>query len=127
MEKIKEFQIRFNDMDSQSHVNHEAMVSWIAEARISFLDEALELAGCGPHLDYILAHLEMDFIAPVKFPGVVVISTRVEDVGRKSIKLGFEGRWLDKCFINGTSVSVLVETSEGRSVEVPEELRRLLK
>ena len=37
--KRTSIEIRFTDVDSQDHVNHTAIVEWIAHARVTLIDE----------------------------------------------------------------------------------------
>ena len=55
------------------HVYHEAIVVYIAHARVTFIDELVERSGI-KDIDYVLVNLNVDFLGEVNHPGVVDVS-----------------------------------------------------
>ena len=73
----KTMDIRFSDQDSQGHVHHEAIVGYMAHARVEFLDELIAKLAEGEDnrldhdlLDHILVHLNVDFLQDIPLPKV---------------------------------------------------------
>ena len=55
------------------HVYHEAIVVYIARARVTFIDELVKRSGV-KDIDYVLVNLNVDFLGEVSHPGVVDVS-----------------------------------------------------
>ena len=55
------------------HVYHEAIVVYIAHARVTFFDELVKRSGV-MDIDYVLVNLNVDFLGEVNHPGVVDVS-----------------------------------------------------
>ena len=55
------------------HVHHEAIVGYIAHARVPFIDELVKRSGV-KDIDYVLVNLNVDFLGEVNHPGVVGVS-----------------------------------------------------
>ena len=81
--------IRYPDCDSMGIVHHAVYPIWYEMARMDLFQKS----GCGydiTHalgLDPAMVHLELDYAAPVSFPGHVTVKTRVTQCEGK--KLGF--------------------------------------
>lgn len=115
--------IRFNDQDSQGHVNHAAIIEWMAVGRIDMFDGMIAEAGL-ENIDHVLVHIDADFISEITHPGVVVVHPSIFSIGKKSITLAYTLFKNGLVFATGKSVSVFFDTETKESVEVPIELRR---
>lgn len=115
--------IRFSDMDSQGHVHHEAMVGWVAAARVAFIDEAVEGV---KNIDYTLVHLSMDFQGEITHPGVVKVAAFVRKIGNKSLRLEYSLSKDGVGFATAESVTVFYDTRTKRTIRVPDKLREVL-
>ena len=79
--------VRFRDVDSMGHVNNAVFLTYLEEARISYL---LRFdAGVG---DMILARVEIDFRAPLRSGDELEIGVRPAGVGTKSFELEYQVR-----------------------------------
>ena len=49
-------EVRFTDVDSDNHVNHIAVVEWIAHARVTMIDEKVKQSGLNllSDINYVL-------------------------------------------------------------------------
>ena len=108
-------EIRFNDEDSQGHVNHEAFVSWIAAARIKFIDEMIAKAE-ELDIDHVLVKLGMEFNTSVNYPGEIEVQVFVSHIGNKSLRLGYNVVSSFGCIAKASSTSVFTK-------EIPQQLR----
>jgi len=110
-----------SDIDAYGHVNHGAYVRWLEEGRerflrtkgFSFLSLAAESARP------VLVNLNLDFRSPLAWGEEVDVRTRVEKLGKSSLRFGHEvlgssGRLL----LTGSATMVFV-TEGGGAVEAP--------
>ncbi|EAU41373.1 Predicted thioesterase [Fulvimarina pelagi HTCC2506] len=117
---ITEDKLRFADMDRQGHVNNVAFMQFLEQARCEVVydpDDPLAPEGCA----FVVAHIAIDFLDEMIWPGTVETATRVQSVGRSSIKieqaLFQNGKPCAKAF----SVVVLTNETNRRSTPLPDE------
>ncbi len=106
--------LRYGDTDRQGHVNNAVFATFLETGRVELLyNEALADLGAA----FVIARLELDFLAEVNWPGEVEIGTAVLDVGRSSFKL------FQKVFQDGKpvaqAVTVIVQMSESTRKSQP--------
>ncbi len=118
-------EIRFSDQDSQGHVHHEAIVGYVAHARVTFIDDLVKRSGV-KDIDYVLVNLNVDFLAEVNHPGVVEVSSWVERIGNKSVTTKYELFKEDEKFTQASSVNVFFNTKTKETVPIPDELKAVL-
>ncbi len=118
-------EIRFSDQDSQGHVHHEAIVGYIAHARVSFVDGLVEDSGV-KDTDYVLVNLNVDFLAEVSHPGVIDVSSWVERIGNKSVTTKYELFKEGEKFAKASSVNVFFNTKTKETVPIPDQLKSVL-
>jgi acyl-CoA thioester hydrolase len=79
--------VRFRDVDAFGHVNNAVFLSYVEQARVRYLSEALgrpiTLTDIS-QLPLILAHLAIDYRSPIFFGEQVDVATRVDWIGRTS-------------------------------------------
>jgi len=87
-------EIRYPDCDSMGVVHHAVYPVWYEMARM----DLFEKSGFGyavTHalgLDPAMVHLELDYAAPVRFPGRVTVRTRVTCCEGKKLGFAYEVR-----------------------------------
>ena len=118
-------EIRFSDQDSQGHVHHEAIVGYVAHARVSFIDGLVGDSGV-EDIDYVLVNLNVDFLGEVSHPGDVDISSWVERIGNKSVTTKYELFKDSEKFAKAISVNVFFNTKTKETVLIPDELKSVL-
>lgn len=118
-------EIRFSDQDSQGHVHHEAIVGYVAHARVSFIDGLVKDSGV-KDIDYVLVNLNVDFLGEEKHPGVVDVTSWVELIGNKSVTTRYELFKDGALFAKATSVNVFFNTESKETVPIPDELKSVL-
>ena len=119
-------EIRFSDEDSQQHVHHEAMVGYIAYARVKYIDGLLEEFGLKETIDYVLVSMNMDFVTAIRYPGVVEIEAFPFAVGTRSFTTTYELNRAGVHFCDAECVSVFFDIDSGATVDVPQQIRDLI-
>jgi acyl-CoA thioester hydrolase len=105
--------IRFGDLDRQGHVNNAVFATFFESGRVVILyDEKCGLIS--PGASFVLAHLSIDFLGEIRWPGEVEIGTAIAAVGNSSLKVS------QALFVNGACVA----TAENTLVMVDKETRR---
>ena len=122
--------VLWGDMDALAHVNNARYFTWFESGRGElFRRVGMEFTGAvevGP----ILARTECDFLAPVEWPGEVVVGVGVARIGTKSFTLANEIARTDapeQPVARGISVIVMVEYRTGETVPLSDELRGRLE
>jgi acyl-CoA thioester hydrolase len=100
------------------HANNALFSTYLEEARIGVL------GGLGA---FILARVEIDFRAELRPGEDVEIASRCSHVGTKSFRLEHRIAVGERVVAEATSVLVSYDYERGRSVPVPEDLRRRLE
>ena len=134
--KRTSIEIRFTDVDSQGHVNHTAVIEWIAHARVTLIDEKVTqydhtiwentLEDKGSDLDYVLVNLEVNFHKEVFYPGTIEVTARVLNVGSKSVTTEFFIYSKDDLVAEAQCINVFLRTSDKTSVDIPDKLKDIL-
>ena len=133
--KRTSIEIRFTDVDSQGHVNHTAVVEWIAHARVTLIDEKVtqyhhtlweNRKDQDPELDHVLVNLEVNFHKEVFYPGTIEVRGKVLNVGNKSVTTEFFVYSGDEVVAEAQCINVFFRTSDKTSVNIPEKLKEIL-
>lgn len=78
--------LRYGDTDRQGHVNNAVFATFMETGRVELIynpDDPLLEEG----FSFVLAKLDIDYLAEVLWPGTVEIGTRVVKVGRSSVTM----------------------------------------
>lgn len=90
--------IRFGDLDRQNHVNNAVFATFFESGRVIVL-YGEEYGLTVPGTSFVLAHLSIDFVGEMRWPGEVEIGTAISRVGNSS--LGME----QALFVDGVCVA----------------------
>lgn len=118
-------QVRFSDTDMLGHVNNVAMAALHESGRVGYgyglSDHAPE-----PSKGFILARLEVDYLAELYFPAEVRVGARLLDIGRTSMRVG-TGVFTadDRCV--STAIGVLVHLGPDGALPLEGEFREILE
>ena len=132
--KRTSIEVRFTDVDSQDHVNHTAIVEWIAHARVTLIDEKINQYEHrllndnyeGPELDYVLVNLNVNFQKEVFYPGTIEVTARVLNVGNKSVTTEFFVYSGNEVVAEAQCINVFFRTSDKKSVNIPDQLKDMM-
>ncbi|MCX7829860.1 MAG: acyl-CoA thioesterase [Acidobacteria bacterium] len=122
MEKFKiltKIKVRFGDLDAFRHVNAPKYFSYLEEGRLELFGKIkgnYSLEG----IDFIVAHLEGDFIAPVHFGEEVVLGTGITRIGKTSVSLYQEIYSNCKLCFKAKSVVVFYDFKSQTKKSVPD-------
>jgi len=106
--------LRYADTDRQGHVNNAVFATFLETGRVEILyDPAAPLAE--DDASFVIAKLSVDFKAEIRWPGEVVIGTRVGRVGRSSVTLEQAIFQQDTCVALAETVIVQMDERTRRS------------
>lgn len=118
-------EVRFGDVDGMGHVNNACFATYLEHGRTRFFRDVVGAASLA-EIDFILARLEIDFVAPILLEDEVVLEMRVTDVGRTSFGFDYLLTRNGDVAARGKSVQVFFDYAGGRKKPVPEEFRALV-
>ena len=117
--------VRFRDLDPMGHVNNAVFLTYIESARAAFLQH-LGAVQTLEDLAIIVARIEIDFRAPVRFGDEVEVSVRVSRFGEKSFDLEHELRVASNLVAEANTVLVTYDYERREPVAIPDEWREKL-
>jgi acyl-CoA thioester hydrolase len=117
--------VRFRDLDPMGHVNNAVFLTYIESARAAFLQH-LGAVQTLEDLAIIVARIEIDFRAPVRFGDEVEVSVRVSRFGEKSFDLEHELRVGDMLAAEAKTVLVTYDYERREPVAIPAAWREKL-
>jgi acyl-CoA thioester hydrolase len=106
--------LRFADTDCNGHISNAVFAVCCQNARMEVLSDP-DRAPVPSGARFVVARLQLDFLAEMHWPGTVEIGTRVEHIGRSSIvfvqSLFLRGR----CVARAKSIVVLIDAATHRA------------
>ena len=107
--------IRYRDLDRQDHVNNAVYATFFETGRVKyFRDAALGLLADDE--TFVLARIEIDFLAELHFPGAVDIGVRILSVGRSSYRMG-EAIFLgERCVATAEAVMAMLDAHSRKAI-----------
>ena len=117
--------VRWGDLDAFNHVNHATFLSYLEEARVSWLSN-LPGISLDDRIAPVLANSNVDYRRPILWPNDLIVELFVERIGNSSLTLGH--RLLSAAdqsllYADGSVVMVWIDTGTGASVPLPEAVR----
>ena len=117
--------VRFRDLDAMGHVNNAVYLTYLEQARLTYL-QRLGLVRGPATPDMILARVEIDFRDQIGPGDEVEIGVRAAGVGTKSFELEHRLEVDGRHVADARSVLVSYDYELQESVPVPETWRRAL-
>ena len=117
--------VRFRDLDPMGHVNNAVFLTYVESARVEFLKH-LGAAPTLEELGIIVARVEIDFRAPVRFGEAVEVTAWVSRFGAKSFDLDHELRVEGRIVAEAKTVLVTYDYSKREPVPIPDAWREKL-
>ena len=117
-------------MDSLGHVNNARYFTWFESARIALFERVGIEATGAPSEGPILARTHCEFLAPLPWPGEVVVATGISRIGTKSFTMPYELARTDapdRLAARGEGVIVMLDYRRGETVPISQELRGRLE
>lgn len=118
-------QLRFKDVDKMGHVNNANHLSYIELARLKYFEEVVGTDARWSHQQgIILAHISIDYKAPIFLHDTIFVYTRCSKLGKKSLELSWaivrDKNKTEEIVAQGISVLVCYDYGEHKTIEVPE-------
>ena len=120
--------IRWGDMDAMWHVNNAVYFRYIESARIAWFESLGFVAdprGTGP----VVVNASCTFLRPLVYPGDIELRTFAGQPGRSSFETRVEIRRNGDATLcaEGRAKVVWVDHAAGRSIPLPDAMRRLVE
>jgi acyl-CoA thioester hydrolase len=119
-------QVRYSDFDMLGHINNATFITYIEVARLYYF---IELGWMLDDVSNVVAHLDIDFLAPI-LPGQQVnCRVKTSSLGSKSFQMQYEiysAHSDDIIFAKAHSVQVCFEKKTGKTVAIPNHIHDLI-
>jgi acyl-CoA thioester hydrolase len=79
--------VRLGDLDPFGHVNNAVIASYVEHGRVVYLRDVLGTGADPVSMPFILARLEIDYLAQTLFDDPVEVYTRVDWIGNSSVHM----------------------------------------
>ncbi len=114
-------QIRFNDVDRLGHVNNSIYQQFYDLGRLRYFEELLNPPIAWGEVVVVLAHLELDFMAPLFMEDKASVATRVYDIQARTFHMeqAIYNRQTGLVYSRADSVMVGFHAKAQRSVDLP--------
>jgi acyl-CoA thioester hydrolase len=106
--------LRFGDTDRQGHVNNAVFATFMETGRVEAIFNPQDPM-TDPECSFVLAKLDLDYRAEIRWPGTVEIGTRIIAVGRSSVRLEQAVFQNGRCAAFATTVVVQMHHQTRRS------------
>jgi len=120
--------VRWRDMDENGHVNNAAFFTYMEQARIDWFREIglhNTVDGHGP----VVASASCEYRRALEYPATIAVTLECGPPGRSSFTL-YNSIWLESdpaaVYAEGRFVLVWVDRASGKSVPLPDAMRRRL-
>ena len=123
-----DIEVRFRDLDALGHVNNAVYFTYFEEGRKIFSKTEFQVSH-PTEFAFIMAHIQCDYLRPVKLGDRVKLQMWVQDIGTKSFGFGY--MLVDVAdnaivYATGESIQVCYDYSENKSIEVPTDMKKKL-
>lgn len=118
--------VRFADLDAQEHVNNAVYLTYLESARLGYYEKAgIWHPDSGMQSGMVVAHIDIDYHAPIRFGQALRVGLRLTRMGVKSFTLGFLIESLPEYIpmASGTSVMVTYDSVAEKSIPIPADWR----
>ena len=119
-------EVRFADIDSQSHVNNVAIMVYVESARTRYYQESGTWDGKDmSDLGVVVASIQCDYLEPILYGQEIRVGMKVARIGNKSLRYRFQVESADgqTAFARGEYVVVAYDHAAGRARVVPKAWR----
>jgi acyl-CoA thioester hydrolase len=80
-------EVRLGDLDPFGHVNNAVIATYVEQGRVLYLRDVLGTGVDPVSMPFILARLEIDYLAQIMFTDPVEVLSRVDWIGRTSLHM----------------------------------------
>ncbi len=122
--------IRYGDLDPQWHVNNARYLTFLEQARLSYLKE-LNLFSGNDFLAFplIVADVHIRYLAPIMVDQPVRVWMRTEKIGNKSLVFDYEIRddETQQVFASAETIMVTYDYQSQKTIPVPQTWRQIIE
>lgn len=118
--------VRFADLDPQGHVNNAVYLTYLESARLGYYEKVgIWKRETGIKTGMVVAHIDIDFLAPIFFGKAIQVGLKMARLGNKSFTLEYVIETVPGKvpLARGTSVMVPYDSKTGKSIPVPPDWR----
>jgi acyl-CoA thioester hydrolase len=123
-------EVRYGDLDPQGHVNNAKFMTYMEQARVSYIRHlGLWTGGNFFTIGFILADAQITFRKPILFGQPVRIGVRVTRLGNKSLTMDYLVDHAEdgSVFATGSSVLVTYDYTSEQTITIPESWRTTIQ
>lgn len=119
--------IRWGDMDAYGHVNNTIYFRYMEQARVAWLETVGYRCNAQQEAP-VIVHADCSFLLPLSYPDTIEVRMLAGNAGRSSLLTFYELRLQgdDRLYAHGSAKIVWINPVSGKSVSLPESLRRLV-
>ena len=118
--------LRWRDLDALNHVNNSAFLTYIEEARLQWFGQ-LQGPWFGETWMPVVAAVHVNYRAQLAWPGRIAVQLYCERLGKSSLTVAHrivDANDAEKLYSDGHTVLVWVNPADGKSVALPESVRK---
>ena len=120
-------QMRFEDIDSYSHVNNIAQQAYFDVGKSAFFERLWQEVGQAERRDVMIVSVQTDFVAQIRYGDKIEVVTSVKSIGNKSLTLRQEILRDGVLCSRSCAVMVCYDREQGQAVEVPASWREVVE
>jgi acyl-CoA thioester hydrolase len=118
--------VRWRDLDAFNHVNNSSYLTFLEESRLQWL-RGVPGEWFNEHAMPVMAAVELHYRKPITWPAEVDVQLNCARLGNTSMTV--DNRIVDRndpacVFADGTVVLVWIDPATGKSVSLPEAIRK---
>lgn len=117
--------VRYHDIDPLRHVSHVEFITYMQQARLSYLNDELNMEKYG--IDPIVVHIEVDYEDSIRVDDDVVVQIECTDPGKTSFRTEYELLADGVIVATGHSVQVAADEETGETLELPQKWRETME
>ena len=119
--------IRWGDMDAMGHVNNTVYFRYMEQARIEWIESLGFPTGQAQDESPVIINASCTFLVALTYPGTVEVRMYAGPAGRSSLPTHYEMRLLgsERLCAEGAAKLVWTKPSSGKSIPLPEAMRKL--
>lgn len=119
---ILPIQIRFNDVDSIGHINNNIYFSYFDLGKISYFENLKASYVSWTDGIIVIAHIDVDFLAPVFYKEQIAVDTKIIKIGTKSVTFlqQIRNTLTNEIKCRCRSVAVTYNPKELKAMKVPQ-------
>ena len=120
-------QMRFEDIDSYSHVNNIAQQAYFDVGKSAFFERLWQEVGQAERRDVMIVSVQTDFVAQIRYGDKIEVATSISSIGGKSLTLAQELLREGEICSRSRAVMVCYDRELGEAIEVPDSWRRAVE